>query len=356
MIHDLYVEVEPVILKFVVKGVHVFYFCGGRGIGKTYGALDLCRKLAQGEIKFDSRTSGAEKFLYLRRTSIEAQTIAKPESCPFKKYNAKEGYEINADFSQKLGFGNFYMDSEQTQKIGICAGLSTFSNLRGVDFSEITFILYDECLPENKNKTVLKNEGFLLLDMLETINRNRIMEGLGEVVLCMLSNPIDLASDFLSQLEITPILNTMIFKQQEKYTSYERSLHIEKYIDHKVSKEKEQSFLYKFAKPTGYNERSLSGDFVDNDLTLIKKVDLKDYRPFLTLENICVYEHKSDTSICHISQTMMPARYTFRVYEREKFREVFYWRYKLLVVERRVTYDNFATKTVFESMIKFKPL
>lgn len=356
MIHDYYVEVEPVIKKFIKKGVHFYYFCGGRGIGKTYGALDLCRKIGTGETVFDRRTKEAGKFLYLRRTAVEAQSVSSPEACPFKKYNKEEGYEINADFSAKMGFGNFYLNYDMEKHIGYCAALSTFANLRGVDFSDVTFILYDECIPENKNKHVLKDEGFLFLNMLETINRNRVLEGKQEVIVCLLSNPIDLASTLLSQLLFTPILNNMIFKTQDRYTDYERSLHIEKYTDHRVSKDKEQSALYKFSAGTGFNERALSGNFIDNDLSIVKKkVNLNEYTAYLSLENVCVYKHKSDGTY-YISQTMQKAQYVFRVYEREKFRTVFYWEYKLLVIERAVTYDNFNTKVVFESMINYKPL
>lgn len=354
MVHGLYVEVEPVIFKFCARGINFFYFCGGRGIGKTYGALDLCKKIGMGEVSIDSTVEN-QKFMYLRRTGVEAQSVSSPESCPFKSYNKNEGYAINADFTGKLGFGNFYFDAERTKHIGYCAALSTFANLRGIDFSDVVFILYDECIPESKNKHPLKDEGFLFLNMLETVNRNRSIEGRQEVIVCMLSNPIDLGSPLLSQLNITPILNSMIFKNQDKYTEEKRSLHIEKYRDHIVSQKKQDSALYRFAASTGFNERSLSGDFVDNDLGLIKKVNLAEYKAYLALENLCVYQHKSNGTY-YISQTMMPAEYQFRAYEREKFRTVFYWLYKILVVERKVFYDNYNTKVVFDAMINFKPL
>lgn len=365
MRHGFYVEVQPVIQKFVLAGVYIYYFCGGRGIGKTYGALDFCRQIGTGEFSFleflkskgvkISSTVEHERFLYLRRTGVEAQSVAAPESCPFKAYNANEGYEICADFNSKLGFGKFFLEDSRETLIGYCAALSTFANLRGVDFSDVTFILYDECIPESKNKHPLKEEGFLFLNMLETINRNRALEGKPEVVVCLLSNPIDLGSPLLSQLNITPIINSMIFKGQDKFTSKERSLHIEKYVDHVVSQEKANSALYKFAQGTGFNERSLSGNFIDNDLSVIKKPNLNEYSAYLSLENLCVYKHKSN-GMYHISQIMQPAQYVFRAYEKEKFRTVFYWLYKILVIERKVTYDNYNTKVVFEAMINYKPM
>lgn len=355
MVHGLYVEVEPVIMKFLAKGVNIFYFFGGRGIGKTFSAMDMCRKVGTGELDLDNSKTRS-KFLYLRRTAVEAKSCAMPRTNPFKKYNRSEGYTICADFNSDIGAGNFYLSDADTEPIGYCSALSTFANLRGVDFSDVTFILYDECIPENKNKHPLKDEGFLLLNMLETINRNRALEGLGEVVLCMLSNSIDLGSPFLSQLNITPILNSMIFRNQSKYTDKSRSLHIEQYEDHPIAKMKqEESVVYKFAKGTGFTERALSGRFIDNDLSMVRKEDLRNYIPFLTVENLTVYQHKSE-EFWYISKVVTPAKYVLKAFERDKLKAIFYWKYKLLVLNRLVVYDDYATKVVFDEMIKFKPL
>ena len=317
----------------------------------------MCYEIGTGKTKLDA-ASDSEKFLYLRRTGVEAETSTSVEASPFKNYNQKEGTEVKSAFSSKMKIGTFYIEDADENKnvIGYSAALSTFANLRGVDFSDVSFILFDECIPENKNKHVLKTEGLLLLNMLETINRNRALEGRAEVVLCMLSNPIDLASPLLSQLGFTPVLNNLIMKNQQKYTDRNRSLHIEKLTDHIVSKDKgEKSVLYKFSKGTGFNEQSLSGDFTENDLSLIRSPkNLSEFTCEYSLENIYIYRHKSEESY-YISTIRNDPRIRFHVHEAEKFRQAFYWKYKLLVVDRRVTYDNFNTKVVFESMIKYKP-
>lgn len=351
MIHGKYIEVEPVIEKFVGKGIHFFYFAGGRGIGKTYSALDLCRKVSDGtSLLFDKPT----RFMYMRRLKTEAETVSTRESNPFKKYNAEEGYDIDVDFSSKTGFGKFYNNKDHEEVIGYSAGISTFSNLRGIDYSDVSLIVFDECVPENQNKKPIKNEAQVFLNAIESINRNRVLSGEREVVVIMLSNNIDLGSDLLVGLNFTPILNNMIFKNQQKYTDYERSLHIEKYVDLEVSKEKGKGVLYKFAKDTGFVEDALSGEFVNNDLTMVQKVNLNEYSAFLTFENICIYKHKSK-NLYHMSQTIMPAKYIFRAVERDKCRTLFYWQYKLMRIERIITFDSYATVAVFDGMIGYKP-
>lgn len=353
MIHGKFVEVEPVITRFYQKGVNFFYFCGGRGIGKTYGALDMCFRIGNGDLVFDE-SGKSSKFMYLRRTAVEAESVSSPEGNAFKKYNADEGTSVCADWNSKLGFGNWYLDAEKEKHIGYIAGLSTFSNLRGVDFSDVCFILFDECIPEKKNRARIDREGILLMNMLETVNRNRGLLNQQEVVLCMLSNPIDLGSTLLSELAFTPILNNMIVKGQQRYTDYERSLHIEKYVDHVISKEKKDTALYKFSKGTKFADEALTGDFVNNDMSVVAKQNLVEFKPEISLENLFIYKHKSEERY-HISIIPGNVKYEFKVFEREKFREVFYWKYKLLVIHRKVTYDNYQTKVIFEEMINYKP-
>lgn len=352
MEHGIYVEAEPIIDKFLEKGINFYYLCGGRGIGKTYGALDLCRKIGEGTKKILGEEG---KFMYLRRTAVEAQSISSPEACPFKRYNKNELVNIYADFNAKLGFGDFYMERETGDiHIGYCAALSTFANLRGVDFSDVTFILYDECIPESRNKAPLRNEGLLFLNMLESINRNRALEGLPEVVVLMLSNPIDLGNPLLTDLDFTPIITRMIFKGQQRYTDHSRSLHIEVLKDHTVSKLKgEKSKLYKFSRGTGFNERSLSGDFIDNDLSIIKNVPLSEYVPIYTIENLCVYEHKDGDSL-HISQAIQPCKLRFKASDKEAIRATVYWKYKLALINSAVTYDTYATKVIFDNLVGYK--
>lgn len=351
MVTEKYFLCGSMLQKFIPKGINFFYVCGGRGIGKTYSALDFCLKLYNNEIVLDPSLEH-QKFIYLRRTVVQARASSMPSTNPFKKYNSNEGTSICADFNSTYGYGEFYADSEKKDTIGYACALSTFQNLRGVDYSDVVFILYDECLTEDGSSTRFRNEGNTLMNLYETVNRNRVLEGRPEVILLLLSNPIDLASDLLSQLNFTKIIGSMVLKGQQRYTDYDRSLHIERLKDHAISKEKEKGALYKFA-PKSFSEQSLSGEFTENDLSLIETPKLQDYLPLISIEIVTIYRHKSEEKY-HISSSIQPATYNLQLAEKELLRDMFYFKYKILVVNRIVTYNSFQTKMVFENLIRYK--
>lgn len=354
MIHGFYVEIEPIIMRYRNKGIHVYYLCGGRGIGKTYGAIDLARRVGLGKVLL-SDTPEDNKVLFFRRTGVEASAIARNERSFFKKYNRTEGTQITTEYVAKDNIGMFYDDADKTKFLGYITGLSVFANLRGIDFTDVALVVYDECVPESLGKTPLKDEGYLFLNAIETINRNRKLEGKPEIYVVLLSNPIDLGNPFLAQMDITSVLNHMILSNMQAHTIMARSFHIRRYVDHPVSEQKKESFLYQFASSTGFNERALSGDFVDNDLEYIKNPNLSEYTPLLSLEQVCVYQHKK-TGRYHLSTSMSPCKNQFKASERDIVKKMFGFRYKLIVLDRGVTYDSYATKVIFESMIGYKPL
>lgn len=355
MIHGKYVEVEPVILSNLKKNnIHVYYFCGGRGIGKTYGAMDMLYRIGKGDLKL-SDSDETNKFLYLRTTEVEAASIANPAMNPFKIYNKNEGTFIRGTFNRSLGLGEFY---EEDNHLGYAAALSTFQNLRGVDFSDVILVFYDEVISESKRKrNTVQHPGTLFLNLMETINRNRALEGKPEIIVVMCSNPIDLGAPILSELNLTSIFDEMIFKGQYKYTDVHRSLHISRFENHTVSIEKEEkSMLYKFSKGLNFNEQAISGKFTDNNLECIKKfVPLQEYTPKFTLENYTVYQHKSDSERWYITRKYSKSPHEFKVHQKEFMKEIgLYWEYKLLVANGTVYYDNYQTRTAFNEMIGLK--
>ena len=118
-------------IKGIIQQGYPFNFiCGGRGTGKTYGALKYARE-------------DHKKFILMRRTQSQADLISKPEFSVFKPLNGDNGWEVIPERVSKYNSA-FVEDDIQ---IGFTCALSTISNMRGFDASDVELLIYDEFIP-----------------------------------------------------------------------------------------------------------------------------------------------------------------------------------------------------------------
>ena len=109
---------------------------GGRATGKTYTTLKTAVE--------DNIT-----FMYMRRLQSQADLINKPDFSPFKRINTDLHWNIaTAPISKyNAGFYNQRLNEEQTgyelygKPIGYTCALSTVSNLRGFDASDVDLLI-----------------------------------------------------------------------------------------------------------------------------------------------------------------------------------------------------------------------
>ena len=100
----LYHENGYVDIPWIIsRGLPFMFVYGGRGTGKTYGALDtvLEQKL---------------KFIYLRKSQTQADIVGKPEFSPFSPVAVARGVEITSAPVAKYVSG-FYYGQEDGGKI-----------------------------------------------------------------------------------------------------------------------------------------------------------------------------------------------------------------------------------------------
>jgi hypothetical protein len=180
------------IRKILSLGLPFIFLVGGRATGKTYGSLKVV-------IEDDIR------FIYMRRTQTQADLINKPEFSPYKSLNTDLGWNIGTESISKYNAG-FYRQVEedgrmisQGSPLGYTCALSTVSNIRGFDASDVELQIYDEFIPE-KHERPIKEEGKALLNSYETINRNRELNGKKPVQLLCMANANDLANPVFMEL------------------------------------------------------------------------------------------------------------------------------------------------------------
>jgi hypothetical protein len=255
------------------------FIVGGRGIGKTYSAIDA------------GITRHENALLYLRNTKEQIE-----ESCgifgnPFKKWAADHDRDIQLikDKNHAL-IAEFITANQKTTKriIGAGAALSVFSNLRGVDMSNIDLILFDEFI-ENRSLTFNQYDAFL--HMYETVNRNRELTGQPPVKCLLLSNAQRLGNPILRGFNLIPVIENMQKTGQRSYAN--GSIRIELPFS-EVSEAKRQTALYQATTGSDFNSEALDNNFINDSFTGIKRVNIQEYNPIVCIDDIYIYRHKSD--------------------------------------------------------------
>ena len=155
---------------------------GARGVGKTYG---LMKKLIREK----------KKFLYMRRLKSQLDQCGKTEGNPFKK--------LNMDLDLKIlpyptgGMITFRYNEKAGEIAAAGVALSVVANVRGVDYSDYDYIVFDEFIASVGERPI-KNEFSAFLNFYETVNRNRELEGRDPVKCIMLGNANTLVNPYFS--------------------------------------------------------------------------------------------------------------------------------------------------------------
>lgn len=264
------------------KGVYWYICIGLRGGGKTYSnTRDLVC----------DRVSG-KNFLYLRRTLDELNISIDPMH---PEQNAF--MEINKDFDRNVTTGKSRRNDklkrlyENDEFIGYASSLNEIHKYRGIDlFADTTDIFYDEFIPQS-NVVKMKNEGEAILNMYETVNRNRELKGEEPVRFTLCANSNDISHDLFIKLHLVETLERM---KQKGQTHYRKGyLKIIYFNDEHFIQSKKETVLYQVAQDTEFYDMALKNDFAYNDFTDIENRVIKEYKPICKINGIVIYRHKS---------------------------------------------------------------
>ena len=261
---------------------------GGRGVGKTYGALKFC---------YESNF----KFMYSRRLEKQIDLCATQEFNPWKKLNSDYQLNVGAVKVKTVrglyAFYNFDEDGKPSGvQLGLAAALNTFSSLRGIDGSDLKLWFIDEFIKEPNEKTI-KGEGTLFKHAYETLNRNREFQGEKplQAILCANSNSLD--NDILYSFGIVSKIEQMKRKGQTLSINKERSLLICVIPeDNPISMKKRETVLYKQNDTDGFADVSLNNRFAEINDDNIKSMPIKEFKPVVQIGEIFIYRHKSMSS------------------------------------------------------------
>lgn len=275
-------------VEYVLRFPAPFIFVvGGRGTGKTYGAL---RYVLENHIK----------FIYMRRMQAQADIINKPEFSPFKSVMRDTGQLITSMPVTKYNSA-FYLAKLEDDKlipdgapIGYTMALSTVSNLRGFDMSDCTLLIYDEFIPEQHERP-LKNEAAALFNAYETINRNRELTGSQALKVLCLANANTLNNPIFASLGVMDKVLTMEKKQQAVTINADRGYAIVMLSGSPVSRQKKNTALYALTQGTEFSRMAIDNSY--NVQFTRQAVNLVEYAPLFVVDGVAVYRHKAGSGL-----------------------------------------------------------
>lgn len=305
----------------------------GRGTGKTFGALQYV-------------IENGVKFILMRRTQTQVDLLRSDELSPFKSVNRANGWNITVNPINKYVSGVYREEAEEQKELfGYILALSTFSNLRGFDASDVKIVIYDEFIPEPHDRPI-KQEGQAFLNCYESINRNRELDGQEPLKVLLLSNTNTMYSPILESLGVLSTVERM--KRQGKDYSQMKGL-VSVYMPNEspISEAKKATVLYQIANNGDFVNMAIDNTFSTGDTEYIGTRPLKEYIPLVSATGILIHKHKSKDEFYITENNTGRIDYGQSKTEKLRFSNRFGYLY-FKYIKGKITFQNFSCKMFFE--------
>lgn len=325
----------------IIESPTPFVLCiGGRGTGKTYGAI---KYLLENKIK----------FLYLRRTSSQMELVSKEGFCPIVKVGADIGMALCTVSLGKYATAVHRINDEGNamgEPVAYIMALSTISSARSFSADTVMCLLYDEAIPELHEKNI-KAESTAFLNCVESISRNREVQGKDPLKVVCLANANNMEAAILKALNCIKTLDTMRKKRQSYKVDTVTGLTIALLNDSPISAEKRQTALYKLTMNTGdFVDMALANNFSQDNYIDISNRNLAEYNSVASIGIITLYRHKNNYT-WYVSETKSgsPEVFINTITERQRFRKK-YFRAWEDYFEKKVVFENVNAKVFFKAV------
>ena len=317
--------------SIIESGYHFIFVTGARGTGKTFSSLKYL---------IEKR----KPFIYLRRTQDESDLQANENTSSLTKVLRYCKCDFTfGKLSKKVGC--VYMDGKPL--IYTCA-LSTFASIRGINFDNIDYAIYDEFICEPHVRS-FKAEGLALMNFYESVNRNRELEGDEALRLICLSNSLNIANDTFMEFNLVSPAEALAESGNEIYTNNDILLIV--MHNSPISKKKAETKLYSNASEE-FHKMAIENKFILNDFTYVGKRNLRDYQILFQVGDLYFYKHKSNNEYyCTFTKATTKRIYSNGLADLERFRRA-EWKYYARYLDGYVKFDSYKAIALFEKYFK----
>lgn len=305
---------------------------GARGVGKSYGI-------------FKWLLDHNEKFIYLRRLKSQLDQCGKIDGNPFKKVCADTDRTIIPYTSGGIITFRYNDKSGDVASLGIA--LSVVANVRGIDFSDYKYIVFDEFIA-NVGERPIKDEFSAFLNFYETVNRNRELSGEPAVKCIMLGNANTLINPYFTGWHFMQTAIKMIRGKQMVYRSGDKSRMMIMLLNSPISNRKKSTVLYQNA-DNDFMNMALDNSF-RTDATTIKSEPLTEYNHIVSVGEIGIYRHKSQKKYYVSSTISKSCYYDSYGIKLKMFVHDFYMLRVFYLINKIVTFESFECEIIFRQV------
>lgn len=340
---DLYLPSGYLDMDRIISISNTFCFIiGGRGTGKTYGALQYALERHV-------------KFIYMRRTQTQVDVIKSNDMNPFKSV----ADDVITKSINKSLTGVYRCDPDEDinkpigPALGYIVALSTISNLRGFDASDVDLIIFDEFKGEAHEK-LIKDEGVAFFNAYETINRNRELNGQPPVKALMLANSNSLDSALLATFNLIMPYQQMFINGEVIREYPDRHVTLVLLPMTEISKKKAMTALYAAAS-SAYTDMAIANKFVNDDLSNIETRDLNKCTPLCRVGEIWIYKVKGTREyyVSHHGHGTFKVQYDVTDSQLKAFRRKYYYVW-LAELNQRIYYESYVERLLLDRYLKPK--
>lgn len=269
-----------------------FLIWSKRGPGKTYSTLRMC---VEDDIPFIFIKRTIEDVNLLCDRKKLSEDVSDEDLSPFNPLNRDFGWDIYPFNITNKGLAGFYHAREDDDGelkpygkiVGWILAASAVSKYKGFSLHKADVLIFDEFIPKPWER-VNKKEGDSVLDLYETVTRDRIKRGKPELKLICLANATDVHNPMFKTLQVVDIAAEMdILNREYTYLDDGTVLH---FIpgDFDITDETKKTGIQKRMEGTAWGIMAYGGHFGYNDFSNIGRTSLKGYRP------ICSVSYQKD--------------------------------------------------------------
>ena len=301
---------------------------GARGTGKTYG---LIKELIDRK----------QPFIYLRRLKTQIDSCGKVSGNPFKRINMDLGINI---LPYSVG-GNieFRYNDRNGDIAAVGVALSTVATVRGIDFSDYNYIVFDESIAMVGEKPI-RAEFDAFLNFYETVNRNREIIGETPVQAILLGNANKLSNPYFVGWHFMKTSLKMLKGGQMVYQTQDNTRLMIMLQNSPISKKKAETAAYQNGSD-GFISMALDNAF-RTDETKIKSEPLKEYNHIVSIGEIGIYRHKSERKYYVSSKVQTPYYDDFGI-SLKMFRQDFIMLRVNYLIAKNVLFEDYESELLF---------